>query len=264
VEWEAVLQLVTFVRHQGCRYPINSEFNLVNGIMDIDRFNINGYAIVEDVFSAEEVLALTNAIEAASSSGPSFRRTGELFAIRQFLKELLQLYDAIFNSTLKTLIGEYFGADYSVVKSIYFDKPETSNWFVAWHQDLTISVDKKLDLPGFSHWTTKQNQFSVQPPIRFLENIVTIRIHLDDTDERNGALRVLLGSHRAGIRRYGLDHTLTEQSCFVKSGGVMFMRPLLQHASNRTINGSRRRVIHIELSNMELPDGIDWSERIGI
>jgi hypothetical protein len=40
----------------------------------------------------------------------------------------------------------------------------------------------------------------------------------------------------------------------------MFMRPLLQHASNRTTNGSRRRVIHIELSNLPLPAGLDWTE----
>jgi ectoine hydroxylase-related dioxygenase (phytanoyl-CoA dioxygenase family) len=82
-----------------------------------------------------------------------------------------------------------------VVKSIYFDKPETSNWYVAYHQDLTISVDKKLELPDFGPWTTKQNQFAVQPPLNILENIYTIRIHLDDTDENNGALKVVPKSH---------------------------------------------------------------------
>jgi hypothetical protein len=29
---------------------------------------------------------------------------------------------------------------------------------VAWHQDLTISVEKKIELPGFGHWTIKQDQ----------------------------------------------------------------------------------------------------------
>ncbi len=62
---------------------------------------------------------------------------------------------------------------------------------VAWHQDLTISVNKKLDLPGYGPWTIKQDQYAVQPPLEILENIFTIRIHLDDTDEKNGALRVI-------------------------------------------------------------------------
>jgi len=42
------------------------------------------------------------------------------------------------------------------MKSIYFDKPPASNWFVSWHQDLTISVDTKADIDGFTHWTVKQ------------------------------------------------------------------------------------------------------------
>ena len=81
-----------------------------------------------------------------------------------------------------------FSDKYFVVKSIYFDKPQSSNWYVSYHQDLTISVDKKLEVDGFGFWTTKQNQFSVQPTLDILQNVVTIRIHLDDTDENNGAL----------------------------------------------------------------------------
>ncbi|WP_371414614.1 hypothetical protein [Flavobacterium sp. 140616W15] len=42
------------------------------------------------------------------------------------------------------------------------------------------------------------------------------------------------------------------------------MKPLLFHASNKTTNNERRRVIHIEFSNIELPNGLDWSERTNI
>jgi ectoine hydroxylase-related dioxygenase (phytanoyl-CoA dioxygenase family) len=166
---------------------------------------------------------------------------------------------------LKSLITKHAGPDYFVIKSIYFDKPERSNWFVAWHQDLTISVDQKRDLPDFGPWTTKQDQFAVQPPLRYLENIVTVRIHLDDTDEHNGALRVIAGSHLKGIHRYVPgDADNSETTCRVKKGGVMLMRPLLQHASSRTTNGNRRRVIHIELSNLDLSGGLNWAEKMEI
>ena len=57
------------------------------------------------------------------------------------------------------IIQNLFGGNYFAVKSIYFDKPESSNWFVAYHQDLTISVDQKMELNGFGPWTVKQNQF---------------------------------------------------------------------------------------------------------
>jgi hypothetical protein len=41
----------------------------------------------------------------------------------------------------------------------------------------------------------------------------------------------------------------------------MIMKPLLFHASNKTTNNERRRVIHIEFSKHELPDGLEWSEK---
>lgn len=133
----------------------------------------------------------------------------------------------------------------------------------AYHQDLTISVDKKAELPNFGPWTTKQNQFAVQPPLHILENVFTIRIHLDDTDENNGALKVVPKSHAKGIYRpETIDWTVeTETICNVGKGGIMIMKPLILHGSNRTTNGKKRRVIHIEFSDMELPEELKWSER---
>lgn len=140
--------------------------------------------------------------------------------------------------------------------------PEASNWWVAYHQDLTISVDKKIDIPGFGPWTIKQDQFAVQPPLHILKDNFTVRIHLDDTDEENGALNIIPKSHLKGIYR---PETInwqmeTQQACCVKRGGVMLMKPLLLHASKRTTNNRKRRVVHIEFSRSSLPDGLKWTE----
>jgi len=99
-----------------------------------------------------------------------------------------------------------------------------------------------------------------------LENIVTIRIHLDDTDENNGALRVVPQSHLKKIYRPETINwtTETEVSCNVKAGGVMIMKPLLLHSSGRTTNNQKRRVIHIEFSNKELPGPLQWAERMKV
>lgn len=223
--------------------------------------NIKGYTIIENIFTSEEVSLIAEMIIRVNSSKPTFRKTNDLFAIRQVLKEIPEIQPLIFNVKLNAIIAEYFGRDYFVVKSIYFDKPENSNWFVAWHQDLTISVDKKLNLPGFGPWTIKQDQYAVQPPLNILENIFTIRIHLDDTDEMNGALRVIPGSHLKGVQRPSSNGSNNEEEiCRVGSGGIMIMRPLLLHASNRTTSGKGRRVIHIEFSNSRLPAGLAWAE----
>lgn len=225
-------------------------------------FISNGFAIINDVFSQKEVDAIVDTIEQVDSTRPTFRRSADLFAIRQFVKEVPQVMPLIFIETLTNIIHDLFGKDYFIVKSIYFDKPGDSNWFVSYHQDLTISVDKKIELEGFGPWTVKQNQFAVQPPLPVLESNFTIRIHLDDTDERNGALRVIPGSHLKGIiRSETIDWSKeTEITCKVKRGGFMLMRPLLLHASSRSTNNKRRRVIHIEFSNKRLPEPLQWSE----
>lgn len=227
-------------------------------------FREKGFAVINGVYSSEEVDLLAACIREANSDRETFRHSGQLFAIRQFLKEVPAAFPLIFNDRLRDIVANYSSANHFPVKSIYFDKPAGSNWFVPYHQDLTISVDKRTDSEGYGPWTVKQNQFAVQAPVSILENMFTIRIHLDDTDENNGALRVLKGTHQKGIiRPESLDLTKeTEQLCRVEKGGLMLMKPLLMHASSRSTNDRGRRVIHIEFSNAILAAGLQWSERL--
>ncbi|VXB07788.1 MULTISPECIES: phytanoyl-CoA dioxygenase family protein [Chryseobacterium] len=224
----------------------------------------NGFTVINNIFSEDEIEKISEVIRNIDTSKETFRKSEDLFAIRQFLKEIPDVKEFIFNDNVKEIIKEIFGEKYFTVKSIYFDKPEKSNWYVAYHQDLTISVDKKVELENYGPWTTKQNQFAVQPPLEILENIFTIRIHLDDTDENNGALKVVPKSHSKGIYRpENIDWNVeTENICSVEKGGLMIMKPLLLHGSNRTTNGKKRRVIHIEFSNKELPEVLSWSEKM--
>lgn len=220
--------------------------------------------VIENVYSENEINKILQTVSKADTSNPVFRKNSDLFAIRQFLKQVPEVKTIVFNTNFKSLLLNLFGKDYFVVKSIYFDKPETSNWFVPYHQDLTISVDKKIEIPGFGPWTIKQNQFSVQPPLHILQDNYTIRIHLDNTDEENGALKVIPKSHLLGIRRQNeIDISDKAQTvCRVNKGGVMIMKPLVLHSSGRTTNSQKRRVIHIEFSRSSLPDSLFWSEFI--
>ena len=101
-------------------------------------------------------------------------------------------------------------------------------------------------------------------PIRFR---FTLRIHLDDCTEKNGALRIIEGSHKNGIieikdwnkRKEGI-----EKICEISKGGIVLMKPLVLHSSRRTENRMNRRVIHIELIDQELPEGLEWKEGIEI
>ena len=225
-----------------------------------------GFSVVDHVFTEQEVEDILAAINRADSTKETFRKSDDLFAIRQFLKEVPETIGLIFNNKLKHIVKEVFGEDYFLVKSIYFDKPETSNWFVSYHQDLTISVNQKVEITGFGPYTNKHKQFAVQPPLDILESNFTIRIHLDYTNEENGALKVITDSHSKGIYR---PETINwniekEMSCNVERGGVMIMKPLLLHSSGRTSNNKKRRVIHLEFSNKILPKELKWSEYLSL
>lgn len=228
----------------------------------INEFSEQGFYVINDVYSKVEVNQLIKFIDNLDKSNPLFSKTNDMFAIRQFVKEFPKCKKLIFNEKLLNVIEKIGGNDYFITKSIFFDKPESSNWFVSYHQDLTISVDKKESIYGFSNWTKKHNQFAVQPPIEFLENIFTIRIHLDETDENNGALKVIEKSHLKGVfRPETINWNIEKESiCNVKSGGIMLMKPLLLHSSSKTNNKKRRRVIHIEFCNKKLPNSLNWSE----
>jgi ectoine hydroxylase-related dioxygenase (phytanoyl-CoA dioxygenase family) len=221
-----------------------------------------GFSVIEEVFTDQDIEGILAAINKTDSTKETFRKSDDLFAIRQFLKEIPDSIELIFNNKLKHLIKALFGEDYFLVKSIYFDKPETSNWFVSYHQDLTISVDQKIEIAGFGPYTNKHNQFAVQPPLEILERNFTVRIHLDDTNEQNGALKVIANSHSKGIYRpESIDWNIEKEiSCNVARGGVMIMKPLLLHSSSRTTNNQKRRVIHLEFSNRILPKELQWSE----
>lgn len=232
----------------------------------INQLDHRGYTIIQDVFKDTECNQILEEIDRVDVDKSTFRKMNDLFAIRQFLKEVPAAQKITFNDRLKKVIGDIFGKDYFCTKSIYFDKPEQSNWFVSYHQDLTISVDKKLDLDGFGPWSVKQNQYAVQPPLDILQNNFTIRLHLDDTGEHNGALKVIPGSHRKGIYRPDTINwgTETEHICAVPRGGIMIMKPLLLHSSARSRGNYRRRVVHLEFSNGRLPESLNWSEFLNV
>jgi ectoine hydroxylase-related dioxygenase (phytanoyl-CoA dioxygenase family) len=148
-------------------------------------------------------------------------------------------------------------------KLTVFDKSPLANWKVPWHQDLTISVADRREVEGYGPWSTKDGVCHVQPPPDVLQQIVAVRIHLDDTPAENGALRVLGGSHKMG-RLTGdellrLRKQLPETVCPVPIGGAMVMSPLLVHASSPAASPWRRRVLHYEFSSYELPGGLAWA-----
>jgi len=166
------------------------------------------------------------------------------------------------SASILDLVRPHLSSDPVPVRAIYFDKSPDANWLVSWHQDLTMALRDRVEVSGYGPWSTKDGIPHVQPPVELLAQMLAVRLHLDDADGENGALRVLPGSHNSGRLSSEQIQQLRNQRrdalCIAKAGDVMLMRPLLLHASSRSSSLGHRRVIHIEYAAFELPSELCW------
>jgi ectoine hydroxylase-related dioxygenase (phytanoyl-CoA dioxygenase family) len=200
------------------------------------------------------------------------RVTAELPAVderRGGLRDLLAAVPGVGrlaeHAGVRSVAQAVLGPDCFIVRALLFDKTPETNWKVAWHQDLTIAVHERIDVPGYGPWSTKAGIVHVQPPTAVLERMLAVRVHLDDCGTENGPLRIVPGSHRQGrldadtIRAW-IDRG-TSVECPIGQGGILAFRPLLLHASSQAAAPGRRRVIHFEFARYELSGGLRWHTR---
>jgi ectoine hydroxylase-related dioxygenase (phytanoyl-CoA dioxygenase family) len=222
----------------------------------------NGFAVIPDVLDSATVASLIEQFARIPRSNATKQRGQSYFGIRNLLNIAPFVAELADSAQLRSVVGPIAGKDAEVVRGIFFDKTPEANWKVAWHQDLTISVRDRKELVGFRCWTQKAGITHVQPPAFVLEKVLTLRLHLDETTEESGALRVLPGSHARGRLSSAdiekLKHEIQPVSCPVKKGGALAMRPLLLHSSSVSSASSHRRVIHLEFSSIQLPGGLEW------
>lgn len=227
---------------------------------NLNQLNKDGFMIMPQFLTNSTIDDIINAIEKVRLERAIKRRKGSVYAIRQLLNEVPMLQNI--TQQLHFLVAPILGQPAKIVRAIFFDKTPEANWKVTWHQDLTIAVRKKYEMPGFHSWSKKSGVLHVQPPVSILENMLTLRIHLDEFSSENGALSIIPGSHGLGRMSSHQIQTLrtTKPStlCSVSKGGIMFMRPLLLHASSAGVNPSHRRVLHFEYSATSLPGKLEW------
>lgn len=224
----------------------------------------DGFVVVPTVVSKDEVDLLLERLKEADLRVTTHRRGQQTYAIRNLLRVVPQTRQLTESAAVRSLVEPSLGPNAFVVRDLFFDFDKTSdaNWKVAWHQDLTIAVRHRIEVPGFGPWSVKDGVPHVRPPIELLERMLTVRLHLDDCGEENGSLRVLPGSHRHGrldakvIRVWRAE--VPAVSCAVKRGGAVLMRPPLLHASSPSVRPEHRRVIHLEFAAEELPGGLRW------
>jgi ectoine hydroxylase-related dioxygenase (phytanoyl-CoA dioxygenase family) len=223
--------------------------------------NVDGFAIIEGVLSRLAVAELIAGLDRLSEH-KEVRRRGGVFAVRNLLDQVPEVRQLASSEIVRPLVQAVLGEDFFPVRGILFDKIPEANWKVPWHQDVTIAVQERVESSGFGPWSMKADVLHVQPPASILENMVSVRIHIDDCLRENGALRVIPGSHLYGRiaedRISDYVEKSIEQTCEVRAGGVLIMRPLLLHASSPSTDPKHRRVVHLDFASVQLPSPMRW------
>jgi ectoine hydroxylase-related dioxygenase (phytanoyl-CoA dioxygenase family) len=232
-------------------------------LISVEELDRNGYSLLSSVMREELIAQLLDSIaEAFAKDSADTTKTA-----KHSLRHLLRTSDVvrkIANSHPALSIAEnVLGPGALPVRALLLDKTEEANWYVVWHQDVTIAVTERLEIQGFGPWTIKDGIVHVQPPINILEKMVALRIHLDPCPSDNGAIRFIPGSHKAGLLRHEQINSWKESQpavcCPAEQGDVIVMRPLILHSSSPSQKPGHRRVLHIEYANAQLPIGLDWA-----
>ena len=201
-----------------------------------------GYSIIEDIFEWREMERISHGLVAADLPR---KKAGVRHVLRIPAVRALAAHPA-----LVALAATFIGEQPIPFRATLFDKSATSNWLVAWHQDTTLPVSQRVNDSSWGPWSVKGGVLHAIAPASALNTVVALRVHLDDSTQANGPLRVLPSTHACGVLTHDeiqqMAGVVTPIQCVVSAGGVVAMRPLVVHASSKAIDDQPRRVLHIE------------------
>ncbi|MGV7220730.1 MAG: phytanoyl-CoA dioxygenase family protein [Nitrospinales bacterium] len=216
----------------------------------------NGFAVVNNFMADQDINYFKNIFNGFDLNKPGKRN---LFRYIPAIKNLAKSIE------VRKLVEPVLGEGAVAVRAIYFDKTPEMNWGVSWHQDLTVATKEKFSIEGFSGWTMKSGIQHALAPRYILEQMLTLRIQLDESSSHSGGLNVCHGSQKLGILDASKVRDMVKnfpvRSLSMRAGDALLMRPLLIHSSNKSM-AEHRRVIHIEFAGVSLPNPLEWYEAV--
>ncbi|MCD9024494.1 phytanoyl-CoA dioxygenase family protein [Cohnella silvisoli] len=205
---------------------------------DAQFYNDNGYLLVKNVFTPAEVTEMREAVEriiqkaAKSKFDGNAAWQGDYIPPEELKKLVLKgfhdvhYHEAAFTRALShpnmvAVLSKLIGPNVQLHHSKMLVKPPEKGAAFPLHQDA----------PYFPHAN---------------HSMLAASVHLDDSDEENGCLRVIPGTHKEGqlphVGSYYLNHKEYPISmgtlCEAKAGDVLFFNYLTIHGSD--VNRSSR------------------------
>lgn len=214
----------------------------------LDELDAKGFAFVPHAIQPGALAELGSAFTESGTAGQ--RHLGDHPAVLCTLED----------PSLKFAVSAILPQNAFAFKATLFDKSAVTNWLVAWHRDLSIPIANPIDTSGWHSASVKDGVHYVQPPQDLLTRILAMHINIDPCDVQDGPLRVLPGSHRLKESRNATHEP--GELLLGSAGDAWRMRPTLLHASSKSGSSRRRRVLHIEFADFDLPLGMEWHRRV--
>lgn len=226
--------------------------------MSIETISSQGYSIFPSVFPSEALEPLRRLF---ANSRVKRSRAGIRHALRY-----KPVADIAGDPRLLEIAKAVLGPTAVPYHATLFEKSPESNWLVVWHQDTALPLRERRERVGWGPWSLKEGINYAHAPASALSKVLALRLHLDDSTQENGPLRVLPGTHNRGVLTDDDLHDLAQEinpvDCLASSGGVVAMRPLLVHSSSKSLNDAPRRVLHIEYAaSMQIENGLELAQR---
>ncbi|MCA8997583.1 MAG: phytanoyl-CoA dioxygenase family protein [Planctomycetaceae bacterium] len=223
----------------------------------------DGWELLPSPYSPDQLQRLRDAaVKLADQQDDAVRqRDGAVYAARNVLSLCPEIVELWRTDSLVDWLSRLLGPKTGLVRALFFDKPPEQTWALPWHKDLLIAVRPFERVEGYSRPRLRAGVWHTEPPVEVLQQMITLRIHLDAMTLDNGPLQVLSGSHLTGKALQTSKHepsTITSDA-----GDILAMRPLTVHSSGRSSPDcpSHRRVLHLEFSGMpSLPGRVEWAQ----
>lgn len=149
------------------------------------------YQILEGVFSAAEMLEVLDQLSGATldRSKAGARHLLRLPVIRELANDPRML----------SLARQFVGEGAAPFRATLFDKSPDANWMVPWHQDTALPMRDQFAGKEWGPWSKKAGVLYAHAPAWALEQVIALRVSLDDSSKENGPLRILPDTHRLGV-----------------------------------------------------------------
>lgn len=235
---------------------------------EAELYKEQGYLLVKDVFNNEEVeemrIALDGILKRAAKTkfDANAAWQGDYLPADELKKLVLKgfhdvhYHDAAFHKAMMhpnmvAVLSQIIGPNVQLHHSKMLVKPPEKGAAFPMHQDY----------PYFPH----ENH-----------TMLAASVHLDDTDEENGCIHVIPGSHRQGALKHRGMHYLDAKeypvdeglACPAEAGDVLFFNYLTIHGSKQNKSSkNRRNVLYQYRDPMDKPTEhvhVNWGQGLMI